>query len=126
VMDHILGNKAVFKSATDAIGNVALVGGAAMAMSKRTDEAGLGLAAFGLLSKLVSAATTPRADTRCWDNLPQYLSFGVVQLPPGDYQAAVEFQDDQGRTISGMTRNLLVRVSSTTQDTVVFLSDQPS
>src|ERR1039458_501743 len=28
VMDHILGNKAVFKSTTDAAGNVALIGGA--------------------------------------------------------------------------------------------------
>lgn len=43
VMDHILGNKAVFKSATDA-GSVAMLGGitTAVASRDRTTQVGLG------------------------------------------------------------------------------------
>ena len=64
VMDHILGNKAVFKSTTDTVGNVALVGGLATAAASRdrtTQEVGLGIAFAGLVSKVVSAATVPAA-----------------------------------------------------------------
>ena len=53
VMDHILGNKAVFKSTTDTVGNVALVGGLATAAASRdrtTEEVGLGIALAGLVS----------------------------------------------------------------------------
>src|ERR1039457_3750538 len=46
VMDHILGNKAVFKTATDVAGNVGLIGGLATAAASRdrtTQEVGLGI-----------------------------------------------------------------------------------
>src|ERR1039458_1321712 len=72
VMDHILGNKAVFKSATDTAGNVALIGGlttAAVSNNRTAQEVGLGIALAGLVSKVVSAATVPAADTRSWENL---------------------------------------------------------
>ena len=85
VMDHILGNKAVFKGTTDTIGNVALIGGlgtAVMSHDRTAQEVGLGIALAGLVAKAVSAATTPAADTRSWDNLPHYLSFASVPLPP--------------------------------------------
>jgi tetratricopeptide (TPR) repeat protein len=80
VMDHILSNKAVFKSATDSIGDVALVGGLGTALlsgDQTAQQVGLGLALAGLLTKAVSAAATPAADTRAWDNLPQYLSLAA-------------------------------------------------
>ena len=51
VMDHILGNKAVFKSTTDAAGNVALIGGlttAAVSDDRTAQEVGLGIALAGL------------------------------------------------------------------------------
>src|SRR3954465_11775796 len=68
VMDHVLANKAVFKSTTDAVGNAAIVGGLIAASADRRDpEIGLGIAAAGLIAKLVSASTTPKADTRSWD-----------------------------------------------------------
>src|SRR6185369_4033851 len=77
-LDHILGNTAVFKSTTDTIGNVALIGGvstAAFRHDRTAQQIGLGVAVAGLVSKVVSSATTPEADTRSWDNLPRYLSF---------------------------------------------------
>ncbi len=126
VMDHILANKAVFKSATDTAGTVGLMGGLAMAAAggnSATRNAGLGLAAAGLVSKIVSAVTTPAADTRCWDNLPNYLSFAAVSLPPGQHSATVEFLDASGRPVVGLTKNVSLSVVPG-RDTVVFVSDR--
>ena len=84
VMDHVLGHKAVFKSTTDTIGNAALIGGLATAAAsdnRTAQQVGLGIALAGLVTKVVSAATVPTADTRAWDNLPRYLSFACVPLP---------------------------------------------
>jgi hypothetical protein len=125
IMDHILANKAVFKSTTDTVGNVALIGGAATAMTQRGvgQEVGLGLVAAGLISKAFSAATTPAADTRSWDNLPQYLSFVALELSPGPHNGTVEFTDAAGRVV--VAKNVSFNVSSGS-DTVLFLSDRQS
>jgi hypothetical protein len=126
VMDHVLGNKAVFKSTTDTIGNVALIGGlgtAAMSHDRTAQEVGLGIALAGLITKAVSAATTPAADTRSWDNLPHYLSFASVALPPGQHNVTVEFLDSAGRIIQNLTKTVTLTVDSEAHDKVVFLSD---
>ncbi|MBI4658451.1 MAG: hypothetical protein HY735_06330 [Verrucomicrobia bacterium] len=123
VMDHVLGNKAVFKSTTDTVGDVALIGGMVAATDRRSQDVGLGLIAAGLLSKIVSAATTPAADTRSWDNLPQYLSFVAIQLPPGPHVATVEFLDANQQPVPSLTKTITINVSPT-RDTVVFASDR--
>jgi hypothetical protein len=127
VMDHVLANKAVFKTATDVAGNVALIGGLGMAAAGHgsVEEAGLGLAAAGLISKIVSGVTTPAADTRSWDNLPQFLSFAAVELPPGQHTATVEFLDASGRPIASLGKTLTINVVPN-KDTVVFISDHRS
>jgi hypothetical protein len=126
IMDHILANKAVFKSSTDTFGNVGIIGGAVLASNRGTQEAGLGLLAAGVLSKVVSAATTPRADTRYWNNLPGYISFAALELPPGPHTATVEFVDGAGNVIPSYTRTLQFSVSSEGSDTVLFVSDKKS
>src|SRR5690606_8881327 len=82
VMDHVLGNKAVFKSTTSTLGDVGIISGAVLAghrgRNSAADEVGVGLLAAGLISKLFSSATTPAADTRTWDNLPRYLTFAFL------------------------------------------------
>jgi hypothetical protein len=126
VMDHILGNKAVFKSTTDTIGNVAIVGGLGTAIvsnDRTAQQVGLGIALAGLVTKVVSAATTPAADTRAWDNLPHYLSFACLQLPPGKHPVTVEFLDTAGRIVQNLTKTVTMNVDSETHDKVVFLSD---
>ncbi len=128
VMDHILANKAVFKSTTDAVGNAGLIGGLVVAGTSRdrtAQEVGLGLAAAGLVSKIFSAVTTPAADTRSWDNLPQFLSFAAVQLTPGPHSATIEFLDVSGRPLSGLTRNVTINVVPN-REAVVFVSDRAS
>lgn len=125
VMDYILGGKAVFKRTTNTVGDVALIGAviAANNGSRDGDRAAVALGAIGLLGKIASAATTPRADIRMWDNLPQRLSFAALRLAPGDYPAILEFQDATGQTLRGLTQTLTLHVDPADRDTVIFLSE---
>jgi tetratricopeptide (TPR) repeat protein len=125
VMDHVLGKKAAFKSATGTAGDVALIGGlatAAASNNRTTQNVGLGIALAGLISKGISAATTPEADIRTWDNLPQFISFAAVQLPPGENVVTVEFLDAAGRADPKLTKTLTVNIVAG-RDKVVFVSD---
>lgn len=123
VMDHVLANKAVFKSATDAFGTAAILGGAITASHRGSQEIGLGLLAAGVLSKVVASATTPQADTRTWENLPQYISFAALELPPGTHVATVEFTDQAGNILPSMTRTATFTVAPGS-DAVIFVSDR--
>ena len=126
VMDHILGNKAVFKSTTDTAGNVAMIGGlttAAVSGDRTVQGIGLGIALAGLISKAVSSAANPAADTRSWDNLPHYLSFASFPLPPGQHTATVEFYGPQGNLLPGLTKTITINVNNADHDKVVFVSD---
>jgi tetratricopeptide (TPR) repeat protein len=133
VMDYILGKKAVFKKTTDTVGDVALAGAAVAASniyrgdgSKSNDaqNAAIALGLIGLGSKIFSSATTPRADVRTWENLPQRLSFAALRLPPGEHAATLEFHDKDGKRIERLTRQLTLAVRPE-GDTVIFLSELP-
>ncbi len=129
VMDHILANKAVFKTTTGNVGDAAIVSGAVLAGTQQGrhnsgDEIGLGLAAFGLISKLVSSATIPAADTRYWNNLPQYLSFAALTLSPGQHVAKVEFNDGQGHVLPNLTKTVTINVPANSRDNVIYVSDK--
>jgi tetratricopeptide (TPR) repeat protein len=128
VMDHILANKAVFKTTTDVAGNIGLIGGtiAALQHNRTAQEVGFGLIAAGVISKLLSASTHPEADIRAWDNLPRYLSFAALELPPGRHSATVEFRDASGAVLPDFTKTLTLDVPSGGKDKVVFVSDQSS
>ena len=129
VMDHVLGNKAVFKSATDIAGNVAIIGGAGAVIAGQgrnsvADEVGLGLIAAGVLSKIISAAATPQADVRAWDNLPHYLSFACLPMAPGSHTATIQFLDAAGQIMPRLTKTLTFEVPADGKDKVLFISDQ--
>jgi hypothetical protein len=131
VMDHILGNKAVFKTSTDVAGDVAIIGGASTLLAgggrnATTDEVGGGLLALGLILKGVSSATTPAADIRAWDNLPHYLSFACLPLAPGPHQATLEFFGPGGGAMPQLTKNISFEVPADGKDKVIFISDQSS
>ncbi len=123
VMDHVLGNKAVFKQTTDAIGTAAIISGTVLATNDDTQEAGLIVLGAGLLAKAFAAATRPEADTRTWQNLPQYLSFAVLHLPVGQHRFQVEFLDGAGRIIANQTKQLDVNVVAG-RDNVFYISDR--
>jgi hypothetical protein len=130
VMDHVLAGKAVFKTGTAIAGNVATGVGLTTAMigaDNRNDVAtgvGLGIMAAGLITQAVSASVTPRADTRTWDNLPRYLSFAALSLPPGPHTATVEFLDQGGQPLANLTKTITIDVSADKHDKVVFVSDR--
>jgi hypothetical protein len=107
VMDAVLGNKAVFKSGADSVGDVAIFGAVAthdLGRGEDKNDAALALAAVGLLSKLASAATQTAADTRTWENLPQYLSFAALRLPPGEHAATLQYLDANGAVVPERTQ----------------------
>lgn len=123
VMDHVLANKAVFKTTTSAVGDAAIIGGAIAAQNRGSEDVGLGLLAAGILTKIVSGATTPAADIRAWDNLPRYLSFAALQLPPGQHVATIEFRDSGGTPLPNLTKTVTINVPADGHDKVVFVSD---
>ena len=126
-MDHVLANKAVFKESTDTFGNAAILSGAILAgtagRNTVADEIGAGLLVAGLVGKIVSAATTPSADTRSWDNLPNLLGFAAFTLPPGEHKLVAQFLDAAGNVT--FTRDATFTVAPGARDTVLFFSDQP-
>ena len=126
-MDYVLANKAVFKGSTDNFGNAALLSGAVLAGAgggrhSAADEVGAGLMVAGLISKIVSAATTPAADTRSWDNLPNLIGFAALRVPPGEQTLSAEFVDASGRTV--LSRDVAFTVVAGARDTVLFLTDR--
>lgn len=126
-MDYVLANKAVFKGSTDSFGNAAILSGAILASTagrrSAADEVGAGLLVAGLLSKVISAATTPSADTRTWDNLPNVIGFTSLRLPTGQHQLVAEFLDSTGRPV--LSREVSLNIVAGTRDTVLFISDRP-
>jgi hypothetical protein len=131
VMDHVLGNKAVFKTSTDVAGDVAIIGGAGTLLAgggrnATTDEVGGGLLALGLILKGVSSATIPAADIRAWDNLPHYLSFACLALAPGPHLATLQFFGPGGGVTPQLTKDVSFEVPADGKDKVIFISDQSS
>lgn len=134
VMDHILGNKAVFKTSADVAGDVALAGAViANDQARRREQRGkdgddaniaaVGLGLLGIIGKIASAATETQADTRQWDNLPQRLSFAALKLPPGEHRGRLEFLDREGNVLERRTQPVTISVAAGDRDTVVFLSE---
>ncbi len=124
VMDHILENQAKVKKTTDTAGDVGIISGAILAGNRDTQEVGLGLLAAGVLSKIVASAASPKADTRSWDNLPQFLSFAALRAQPGRHRLEVEFLDKGGRPIPSLLKVVNFTVPSKPGDTVLFVSEQ--
>jgi len=103
-----------------------LVSGMVLATRKDTQVAGLGTAAFGLLSKMASGSTTPEADVRSWENLPLFLSFAALQLPPGEHTVTVDFLDEGNRLLAGQTKTITFNVPTSAGDKVIYVSDKSS
>lgn len=127
VMDHILANKAVFKSTTETVSNAAIVGGVVAALAsgdKTVQQVGLGVAVVGGVLEIISGATKPEADVRAWDNLPRYLAFSALRLTPGQHTATIEFLGKDGQPFPKFSKSVSVSMREGAQDTIVFLSDR--
>ncbi|MDR0902594.1 MAG: hypothetical protein LBM92_07475 [Opitutaceae bacterium] len=123
-MDKVLRNKAKLKDAANvataaAIAPVYLLGALTHNSSseKITFEDGVAkllLAApflgLGLASHVLSGSIHTAADTRQWDNLPRYLSFGALRLPPGEHPATLLFIDGEGVVLFRETQRFTITV----------------
>jgi len=129
VMDKILARKNSIEKPIKAVGNGLTKTGAAIATSDawikdakdvKSAIAGAmiqyGLAAtflvasapFHIVSSIITAKS--QADTRCWNNLPRYLSFVALKLPPGAHEAELDFYDPLGRKYVTLTQRLTITV----------------
>lgn len=121
VMDHILANKAVFKDVTGGTAVAAAVTGVALA-NHGSGEAALVAGGVALVAGILSATTTPEADIRTWDNLPRFLTFAALELPPGEHSLAIDFRDGSGQTLFTKTITFTVPPAGG-RDTVLFVSE---
>jgi len=65
----------------------------------------------------------PEADIRSWDNLPLYLSFAALELPPGQHTITVDFLDQGNRLLTGQTKTITITVPAGA-DKIVYVSDK--
>lgn len=107
--DSILEGKAQFQSASDTVGNVALVGAAAAAVvasgsnePKHQKDAAIAAGALllvGLAAKGVAYATEAEADIRYWDNLPDRIHATTLALPANVDRLSVDFMASDGMVL---------------------------
>ncbi|MDZ7711984.1 MAG: hypothetical protein U5L06_02135 [Rhodovibrio sp.] len=113
-VDRILEGQAKFKQTSDAVGDAAIQGGAAVMTYGAYDNsggsvaAGLAVMAAGLIAKGISAATRPEADLRAWDNLPDRVHLATLAAEPVPDEVTARFTDRGGavmaRTIAPVTQ----------------------
>ncbi|HTS17456.1 MAG TPA: hypothetical protein VMP11_07780 [Verrucomicrobiae bacterium] len=98
VVDSILNGKAEFKEGTG-IAAMGLGAGALIAAQHNNGIAAGVLGGLAIISAGLSAATTPQADIRTWNNLPHSLFFLCLSLPPGESSLSVMGQNAYGSVI---------------------------
>lgn len=100
-VDSILNGKANFKEGTG-YAATGLAAGALIAAQhggQGGDIAAGVLGGLALISAGISAATTPQADIRAWDNLPHSIYFLCLSLPPGEQALTVMGHNAAGSVI---------------------------
>lgn len=109
-VDAILAGKALFKDDADATGD-ALVGAglttAYLGAGYRNDTAmvaGGAMALVGLFAKAVSSATTPQADIRYWDNLPDAVHLATAEAAAETESVRVSFFDAEGNELADLEK----------------------
>lgn len=122
-MDHVNKGKAQFKQGTEVFGATAVTGGIIAAAAGADPRVATGIALAGEGLALFGQAVNPEADTRCWYNLPQYLSFVPLHLSAGRYTLHVEFLDVNRNRVADGLRSIAVDVGTDSKDTLVFVSE---
>lgn len=113
-VDFILAGKAQFKQGTEA-GALALGMGAVIASQHRGREANIAtgvLAGLAVISAIASSATTPEADIRAWENLPNALYVLTASVPPGEREWEVRGLDARGGVVQSVKLKLPIETGS--------------
>ena len=83
---------------------------------------------FGIASFVIPDTSKPaQPDTRCWDNLPRFLSFAALKLPPGTHDATLTYYAPDGAPLTQQTQHLAITVpprapGAQTKDIVIMCS----
>jgi len=109
-IDKILAGKAQFKGTSDTVGNGLVAVGALTALSAGNTSgnsggvalAGAAILMAGMVAKGVAAATTPEADVRYWDNLPDRVHVATLRLDDPPATGTVTFRDPGLRPDTGV------------------------
>src|ERR1019366_10298063 len=104
-VDYVLQGKAQFKQGTGVAAGV-LGAGALIAAGQHSREGNIAAGVLGglaLISAISSAATTPQADIRAWENLPHSLYLMGLKLPPGPAEFEVRGLGPGDATLARMT-----------------------
>jgi len=111
LVDAILRDKIKFKESSAGRGK-AFSSLGNMGILLMPTNAGAGAAAavsmLGVVQSLVAANAHPRADDRCWDNLPDLVHVTTCHTTPGD-TITVEFTTRSGKPVPGLCRQVKVR-----------------
>ena len=75
------------------------------------------------VTEIISASTKPNADTRMWNNLPLFLAFASLTLPPGQHQATIEFLDGGNVVHDTLTKRITLDIPEGSGDQVIYISD---
>lgn len=127
-MDYILDRKAHYKSETGEMADK-LNRGETVTFNKSLFhnmfqfKATLTGNGFGEPIKSVSEHMKPAADVRCWNNLPQYLSFTTLKLNPGEHKVTVKFKSKKSGSYTGSEKGLVVNVREGLRS-AYFISDK--
>jgi len=80
-------------------------------------------APFFIASYAIPKTDKPIPDTRSWDNLPRFLSFTALKLPPGRHEAELNFYAPDGTLLPQQTQHFTITVpANPTKDTVIYRS----
>jgi tetratricopeptide (TPR) repeat protein len=116
-VDYILKGKLKFKNNFEMAGTVLSDAGVVgfVACSVLDSGAGtplfFGLEGVTILSDLIAIRINPRADTRCWRNLPDAIHVSTLQLSSGAHRARVIFLDESGNLINEKNLELVIPLS---------------
>lgn len=116
--DHILQGKANFKKNTAVAGavlsdvatNTMIVSTAFDSGASALQGVGAGIGLISVATQIASANARAEADTRYWDNLPDAVHVASLKLCPGKHRIQVDFLDENGNELEGMSKVLDVDV----------------
>jgi len=128
-MDSILKGKAVFKSAMQTGGTIALAAAAAMASTSSFggDNRAAGYAAAaGLAMYMLAAATNPAADIRCWEFLPDRILLCAGRIPAGKHKIDLHFYNGKGEELTAYRQEWVDMEVLPDRDTVFIFRSGPN
>ena len=116
-VDRIVDGKVQFRETTEGLGSALTDISSELLDNPNSyggdaEEIGLALGIVGIASTLLSGKAKPAVDTRYWDNLPDVVHLSTFHLDPGNHNINIDFYDENGIIINGMSQSKQVTIPS--------------